>query len=99
LSHEDARRLAAIERQMLADDPALVRRFRRFDTSSTRTRRVRGAVRCAVTFLFWATIVIGSLLAGIGALSGWGDVFLPGCVLLAAAWWLARVRRRRRRAG
>lgn len=99
LSHEDERRLAAIERQMLSDDPDFVRRFRRCVARSARERRVRGAGRCAVLCGLWALFALGAALVLIGFATGWLDVLLPGCVLAVAGWWpVRRLRRRWRRA-
>lgn len=95
LSHEDERRLAAIERQMLDDDPAFVRRFRRCVAKAMRAQRARGIVQCVVLCTFWALVGIGSSLALIGVVSGWAEVLLPGCALAAAASWEVRVLRRR----
>jgi hypothetical protein len=95
MSHEDERRLAAIERQMLDDDPDFVRRFRQSVARSMRAQRVRGAMRGAVLCTLWAMVGLGWSLAVIGVLAGWFDVLLPGCLLAAAAWWRVRVLRRR----
>jgi Protein of unknown function (DUF3040) len=44
LSHEEYRRLAAIERQLTIDDPALARRFARHRSARGQARRVAVAV-------------------------------------------------------
>jgi hypothetical protein len=44
LSHEEHRRLAAIERQLTIDDPALARRFARHRSAQGHARRVAVAV-------------------------------------------------------
>jgi hypothetical protein len=87
LSHEDEQRLAAIERGLLIDDPAFVRRLSRHP----RHRRSRWQAAAA--------LVVGVLcalatLAGMVAQSG--TLTLSGAGLtIAAAWLLRRARRNR----
>lgn len=85
LSHEDHQRLAAIEQQLLIDDPRFVRRLNY--RSVARGSRWRKA----------AAAVVGVLCAfamAVGMLSGSGTLTLSGAVLTGAAWWtFHRVRR------
>ena len=88
LSHEDEQRLAAIERQLLIDDPTFARRLRR-------PGYVRSAWRQALA------AVIGTLCgiaAGLGLWTDSGTLFLSSAALtVAAAWVYCRTRRSHRR--
>lgn len=55
LSHEEHRRLVAIERQLAIDDPVLARRFARHRSARGQARRVAAAVLATIYAL--ATIV------------------------------------------
>ena len=88
LSHEDELRLAAIERQLLIDDPVFARRLCR--------------PTCARSMCLQAlAAVIGTLCglaACLGALTNSGTLFLSSAALtVAAAWVYRRTRRRHRR--
>jgi Protein of unknown function (DUF3040) len=83
LGREDERRLAAIEQQLLRDDPAFVRRLTRRHLVVTRsTWRKLGAAGsgclCAL-----ATVVV--LLAGLGALTMLFLVTVAACTCSVAA--------------
>jgi Protein of unknown function (DUF3040) len=90
LNQQDRRRLAAIEQQMLIDDPAFARRL------------ARGS---AVTRSTWrkAAFAIIGILCGlatcVGMLSSSGTLTASGAALTVAAWWAfhraGRTRRRR----
>ena len=95
LSHEDERRLNAIEKQMRDDDPRFVRRFRRSATTSMSARRTVTVVIGAVLF---ALGLLGVLVAIMGAFIASVTLILTGCSLTAlAVYKLRRVRRQRRR--
>ena len=87
LSHEDEQRLAAIERQLLIDDPVFARRLCR--------------PTCARSMCLQAlAAVIGTLCglaACLGALTNSGTLFLSSAALTVAAWVYCRTRRRHRR--
>ena len=78
LSHEDHQRLAAIERQLLIDDPAFVRRLGR--RSIARGSRWRKAAAAVVG-------VLCALAMMVGMLSDSGALTLSSAVLTVAAWW------------
>jgi uncharacterized membrane protein len=87
LSHEDRRRLAAIERQMQIDDPAFARLFTHRLAAGTRWRRP-------------ATAVAG-MLCGLAAIAGvlTGSVLLfvllfvsSATIAVAARWPIHRPR-------
>jgi Protein of unknown function (DUF3040) len=78
LSHEDHQRLAAIERQLLIDDPGFVRRLGR--RSNARGSRWRKAVAAIIGILCALAMMVG-MLSGSGALT------LSSAVLTVAAWW------------
>jgi fatty acid desaturase len=95
LSHEDERRLNAIEQQMRAEDPEFVRRFRRRATTSMSARRTLAAIGVAV---LCALGFLGLLVAVVGIVTGSITLILTGCGLTAvAAYELRRMRRARRR--
>jgi hypothetical protein len=88
LSHEDERRLAAIERQLLIDDPVFARRLCRATCARYIWRQVLAAV----------VGTLCGLAACLGMLSGSGTLFLSSAALtVAAAWVYRRTRRRHRR--
>jgi hypothetical protein len=94
MSQEDRRRLAAIERHMLADDPRFVRRFRSRMAVVDRADRTSGGLRV----LLAAAAVLGLVLFVLGSLAGAADVVLPGLAALGiagAGWWLRRRRQDR----
>jgi hypothetical protein len=97
LSHEDRRRLAAIERQMLDDDPDFVRRFRRRTAVSIRVQRVLGAFRGGTLWLLWVLTGVGATMALIGVLAVAAEFVLTGVALAVVAGWSLRWLRRRRR--
>jgi hypothetical protein len=78
LSHEDERRLAAIERQLLIDDPAFARRLGR--PVHRRTTWQRAAAALVAILCALATIV--------GILSNAGSLALSSAVLTVAAVWV-----------
>jgi hypothetical protein len=87
LSHEDEQRLAAIERQLLIDDPTFARRL-------CRPPYARSAWRQALA------VVIGTLCglaAFLGMLTNSGTLFLSSAALTVAAGWVYRRARRRHR--
>jgi hypothetical protein len=88
LSHEDEQRLAAIERQLMIDDPTFARRL-------CRPTYARSAWRQALA------AVIGTLCAlaaFVGMLTSSGTLFLSSAALtVAAAWVFRRARRTPRR--
>ena len=88
LSHEDEQRLAAIERQLLIDDPVFARRLCRPTCARSTCRQV-------------LAVVIGTLCglaACLGAPTGSGTLFLSSAALtVAAAWVYRRTPRRHRR--
>jgi hypothetical protein len=88
LSHEDHRRLAAIEQQLLIEDPDFVRRLRR--PSFARRSRWR---RAAITIIG----VLCALATMVGVLSGSGPLTLISGLLTTAAWWMLHRTRRIRR--
>jgi hypothetical protein len=79
LSHEDHRRLAAIEQQLLIDDPRFVRRLNY--RSVARGSRWRKATAAVVG-------VLCALAMAVGMLSGSGTLTLSSAVLTGAAWWI-----------
>jgi hypothetical protein len=90
LNQQDRRRLAAIERQTLIDDPAFARRLR------------RGSVVARSTWRKVAAAIIGilcGLATFVGMLSNSGSLTASSAALAAAAWWAfhraGRARRRR----
>jgi DUF3040 family protein len=88
LSHEDERRLAAIERQLLIDDPTFARRLRRHTYARSAWRQALAAV----------TGILCTLAACLGMLANSGTLFLSSAALtVAAAWAYRRARRRHRR--
>jgi hypothetical protein len=88
LSYEDERRLAAIERQLISDYPALARRFARpARTAGSRWGRVLVAV-IGILCLF-------AMLVGL--LAGSTELVVSGAVLTAAASWSLHQLRRTRR--
>jgi len=88
LSHEDEQRLAAIERQLVIDDPTFARRL-------CRRGHARFAWRPALA------AVIGTLCGLAACLGLWtdsGTLCLSSAALtVAAAWVYRRTRRRHRR--
>jgi hypothetical protein len=87
LSHEDERRLAAIERQLMSDDPAFVRRLAR------RGRRARVRWSRALT----AVAVVCALATVLGLAGGSAELYLPSIELTVVAGGLYyRVTHRRR---
>ena len=80
LSHEDERRLAAIERQLMSDDPAFVRRLAR------RGRRAR--VRWSRALTAAAVAVVCALATVLGLAGGSAELYLPSIVLTVVAGWL-----------
>jgi hypothetical protein len=95
LSHEDERRLNAIERQMRDDDPDFVRRFRRRAATAMSARRTAAAFGAAILVLLG---VLGLLVVVVGLVTGSIALILTGAGLTAvAAHELRRMRRTRRR--
>jgi Flp pilus assembly protein TadB len=94
LSHEDERRLNAIEQHMRDEDPEFVRRFRRRATTSMSARRTLVTMGIAV---LCSLGVLGVLVAVVGLVTGSVVLILTGCGLAAvAAYELRRMRRPRR---
>ena len=91
LSHDDEQRLAAIERQLLTDDPALARLLGR--RLVDRRSMWHSAVAAAVGILCALSTVAG-LLADSGAL-----ILSSAALTAAAAWVFHRARRSGRRPG
>lgn len=91
LSHEDERRLAAIERQMHDNDPGFVRRFRR-----RATKMPTGRMGWLATATMWIVAVVGGLVVVTGLVTGSGPLFLMGATVALAAGCLLQRRRRRR---
>jgi uncharacterized membrane protein len=90
LRRQDRQRLAAIERQMLIDDPAFARRLCRGSIMMGSTWR-----RVAATI----TALLCGLVMFVGMLSGYGTLTASVAALTAAACWAfhrAGVSRRRR---
>jgi DUF3040 family protein len=80
LSHEDERRLAAIERQLMSDDPTLARRLARHP----RTLRSRwGRVLAMVVGVLCALATI------VGALAESAALVVSAAALTVAAGWFA----------
>jgi len=95
LSHEDERRLNAIEKRMRDEDPRFVRRFRRRATASMSARRTMSFVSAVV---LCALGLLGVLVATMGAFTPSVTLILTGCSLTAlAVHELRRMRRRGRR--
>jgi Flp pilus assembly protein TadB len=94
LSHEDERRLAAIERQMLADDPEFVQRFRQSTTSSMSARPAPDAVVTGVRRALCALAVLAALVVVLGMVAISPALVLVGAPLVAAAVWSLRWVRR-----
>jgi uncharacterized membrane protein YfcA len=91
LSHDDEQRLAAIERQLLTDDPALARRLRRHLVDR---RSIWQSAVAAVIGVLCALATVAGLLADSGSL------ILSGAALTAAAAGVFQhARRSRRRLG
>jgi hypothetical protein len=90
LSHDDRRRLEAIEHQLQADDPDLARRLAHWPAPA----RARWAMAAAVT-----TAVLGTLglLLGIASLSPALVVF-SGVVMVGGWMWVYRRSRQRQNA-
>jgi hypothetical protein len=87
LSHEDERRLAAIERELMCDDPALARRLARH-----RTRKPRwGRVLAMVVGVLCALATIVGVLAESTAL-----VVSSAALTVVAGWFICRGRRSHR---
>jgi hypothetical protein len=88
LSHEDEQRLAAIERQLLIEDPVFARRLCRATCARYIWRQV-------------LAVVVGTLCglaACLGMLTSSGTLFLSSAALtVAAAWVYRRTRHRHRR--
>jgi hypothetical protein len=88
LSHEDERRLAAIERELMRDDPALARRLARHPrTLRSRWSRVLATVvgiLCALATIVGALAESAALVASAAALT------------VAAGWFVCRGRRSHR---
>jgi ferric-dicitrate binding protein FerR (iron transport regulator) len=88
LSHEDEQRLAALEQQLLIDDPAFARRLAHPDARRPSARR---RIAAALIGVLCALATVAGLLAGSGSL------ILSGTMLtLAAAWVFHRNRPTRR---
>jgi hypothetical protein len=87
LSHGDEQRLAAIERQLLTDDPTFARRLCR----PTYARSVWRQALAAVIGTLCA------LAACVGMLTSSGTLFLSSAGLTVAAVWVFRRSRRRYR--
>jgi 3-methyladenine DNA glycosylase AlkC len=79
LSHEDERRFAAIERQLMSDDPAFVRRLAR------RGRRARVRWSRALTA---AVAVVCALATVLGLAGSSPELYLSSIVLTVVAGWL-----------
>jgi Flp pilus assembly protein TadB len=88
LSHEDRRRLAAIEQQMQIDDPAFARIFTRRLVAGTRWQRPAAAVAgmlCALAVI--AGVLTGSVLLFV-------LLFVSAATIaMAARWPMHRPRR------
>jgi hypothetical protein len=78
LNPQDRRRLAAIERQMLIDDPAFARRLAR---GSVVVRSTWPKVAAAITG------ILCGLATFVGMLSNAGTLTASSAALTAAAWW------------
>ena len=94
MSHEDERRLAAIERQMLDDDPEFVRRFRDSTASSMPAQRAARATVTSVHLVLCSVAAFGGLIAVTGVLAiSPALVLIGGSLVAGAAWWFRRMRR------
>jgi Protein of unknown function (DUF3040) len=88
LSHEDEQRLAAIERELMSDDPALARRLARH----SRTTRMRcGRVLAAIIAILCALATLVGALAESAAL-----VVSAAALTVVAGWFVYRSSRSRR---
>jgi hypothetical protein len=90
LSHEDRRRLAAIERRLLDDDPAFVRRFRRRAAAAEPEPWSIGRLNVltvAMLAVVGSMALVGLLVMGVTAV-----LLAIGCTVAAVVWF----RRRRR---
>ncbi|QJY49187.1 DUF3040 domain-containing protein [Pseudonocardia broussonetiae] len=94
LSHEEERRLQAIEQQMRDEDPDFVRRFgRRTDTLAAALHRARAI---AVKVVLGLLTALGVLIGIAGLLTASLALFFTGSGLAGvSAYQLRRVRRRR----
>ena len=94
LSHEDERRLAAIERQMLSDDPDFVLRFRRGAIASlpdrTPRRPLRGAFTATALCVLSALAALGLMIALVGLLVASSGLIISGATMAAATAWAFR---------
>lgn len=91
LSHEDERRLAAIERRLLDDDPAFVRRFRRRAATADHRSALVGRLNVltvAALAIVAAMVLVGLMVLGVAAV-----LFAIGATVAA----VVRMRWRRRR--
>ena len=90
LNQQDRRRLAAIERQMMIDDPAFARRL---GDSSVAARSTWRKVPAAIIG------ILCGLAMFVGMLSNYSTLTASSAALAAAAWWAfhraGRTRRRR----
>jgi hypothetical protein len=88
LSHEDERRLALIERELMSDDPALARRLARH----SRTAKARWG-----RLLATAVGILCALATIVGVLAESATLVVSGAALtVAAGWFLCRSRRSHR---
>jgi hypothetical protein len=93
LSHEDERRLHAIERQMLDEDPDFVHRFRRSAATSMSASRALVIV-CISVLAALVTLGVGVGLCGLLTASPM-LIFTGGGLAAVAGYELRRLRRRR----
>jgi anti-sigma-K factor RskA len=89
LSHEDRRRLAAIERQLLIDDPAFTELFTRSRADARRVR-VRVARRVAAAVV----AILCALAAVVGLMAGSVPLVVSGVSMAMVAGWVVRRARR-----
>jgi len=81
LSHEDEQRLAALEQQLLVDDPAFARRL-----AHPHVRRPSAGRRIAAALIG----ILCALATAAGLLAESGSLILSGAALTIAAVWVWR---------
>jgi hypothetical protein len=82
MSREERRRLAAIERQMLIDDPAFAKLF-------TRSLRSTGSAWRKTTAIVVGALLALAALAGLAA--GSAELVVTALALSVAAAWMLRL--------
>ncbi|MGD9985448.1 DUF3040 domain-containing protein [Pseudonocardia sp.] len=91
LSREDRRRLDAIERQLIAQDPEFVRRVRRRAAAVRRAGRFPSVRTAGAPRLVWLGMLTGLVVLVIGIVAAAPELALTGVVFLTLSVWAGRL--------